>query len=49
MCCSKLIDMFSFRIDFLSLDIEGAELMVLETIPWDKVNIQSILVEVSQH
>ncbi len=36
-----------FRIDFLSLDIEGAEMLVLQTIPWEKVNIQSILIEVS--
>ena len=26
-------------IDFLSLDIEGHELQVLKTIPWNKVNI----------
>jgi hypothetical protein len=41
------IFIFYFRIDFLSLDIEGAEQLVLQTIPWDKVNIQSILIEVS--
>ena len=28
------------RIDFLSLDIEGSELDVLNTIPWHKVDIQ---------
>ena len=26
------------RVDFLSLDIEGAELAVLRTVPWDKVS-----------
>ncbi len=26
-------------IDFLSLDVEGHELKVLKTVPWDKVNI----------
>ena len=31
--------------DFLSLDIEGPELEVLETIPWDKVDIRAISVE----
>ena len=33
------------RVDFLSLDIEGAELAVLKTIPWDKVDIEVITVE----
>uniref|UniRef100_A0A2P2IA64 Protein Star-like n=1 Tax=Hirondellea gigas TaxID=1518452 RepID=A0A2P2IA64_9CRUS len=33
-------------VDFLSLDIEGAELEVLKTIPWDKVKIRLICVEV---
>ena len=27
-------------IDYFSLDIEGLELDVLKTIPWDKVNIK---------
>jgi len=30
----------------LSLDIEGAEDVVLQTIPWDKVDIETLLVEV---
>ena len=34
------------RVDFFSLDIEGAELSVLETLPWDKVNIEMVMVEV---
>jgi len=33
------------RVDFLSLDIEGAELEVLETILWDRIDIRSISVE----
>jgi hypothetical protein len=34
-----------FRVDYFSLDIEGPELEVLETIPWDKVDISAISVE----
>lgn len=33
-------------VDFLSLDLEGSELDVLRTIPFDKVNIKSVAVEV---
>ena len=33
------------KIDLFSLDIEGAELEVLKTIPWAKVDIKVILVE----
>ena len=29
-------------VDFFSLDIEGAEHLVLKTIPWDKVNIKVV-------
>ena len=36
-----------FRIDFLSLDVEGAEQAILENLPWDRVNIQSFLIEVT--
>jgi len=35
----------TFRVDYFSLDIEGPELEVLETIPWDKVDITAISVE----
>ncbi len=31
--------------DLLILDIEGAELEVLQTLPWDKVDITAITVE----
>jgi hypothetical protein len=37
---------FYSRVDFFSLDIEGAEMGVLRTIPWDKVDIEVFLVEV---
>ena len=33
-------------IDYFSLDIEGAELKVLHTIPFDKVDIRVVSVEV---
>ena len=33
--------------DFFSLDIEGAEMKVLRTIPFDKVDIEIFLIEVS--
>ena len=32
-------------VNYLSLDIEGAELEVLETVPWDKVDIEVMTVE----
>ena len=32
-------------VNYLSLDIEGAELQVLQTLPWDKVDIEVITVE----
>jgi Methyltransferase FkbM domain len=32
-------------VDYFSLDIEGPELEVLETLPWDKVDITAISVE----
>ena len=35
------------RVDFFSLDIEGAEMAVLKTIPFDKVDIEVFLIEVS--
>lgn len=33
------------RVDFFSLDIEGHELKVLQTIPWHKVDIRVLTVE----
>lgn len=35
------------NVDFFSLDIEGAELSVLKTIPWDKVRIELVMIEVN--
>lgn len=35
-------------VDYLSLDIEGAELPVLTTIPWDKVEIKVLSIECGQ-
>ena len=32
-------------VDFLSLDIEGAEFQVLRTIPWDKGDIRALSAE----
>ena len=35
------------RVDLLSLDIEGAELAVLQTLPWHRLDIELVLLEVS--
>ena len=35
------------RVDLFSLDIEGAEYPVLKTVPWDKVNIRCLIIEVN--
>ena len=35
-----LLAMGNPTVDYFSLDVEGAELPILETIPWDKVNIK---------
>ena len=32
--------------DFFSLDVEGSEMDVLRTIPFDKVDIELLLIEV---
>lgn len=37
---SILLSMGNPIVDFFSLDIEGAEHLVLKTIPWDKVHIR---------
>ena len=34
-----------FHVDFFSLDVEGAELPILRTIPFDKVDIDSFVIE----
>jgi len=43
---SLLLALGNPRVDFFSLDIEGLELDVLKTIPFDKVDIRVFLVEV---
>ncbi len=39
---SILLAMDRTKVDFFSLDVEGFELEVLRTIPWDKVDIKVI-------
>ena len=34
-----------FTLSYLSLDIEGGEFGVLKTVPWDKVDIEVLLIE----
>ena len=47
--CRPLADIFAEnnlkRIHFFSLDVEGAELLVLKTIDWSKVHIDVLMVE----
>ena len=33
-------------VDFFSLDVEGAELPILKTIPWSKVNIKVVNINI---
>ncbi|XP_026286368.1 protein Star [Frankliniella occidentalis] len=42
---SFLLALNQTTIDYFSLDVEGAELDVLQTIPWSKVNIKVLSVE----
>jgi hypothetical protein len=35
---SLLLAVGNPKVDYLSLDVEGAELLILKTIPWDKVS-----------
>ena len=35
-------------VDYFSLDVEGAELLVLQTIPWTKVDIKVLSIECGQ-
>jgi len=42
---SILLAIGHLRVDLLSLDVEGAELPILRTIPFDKVYIDVIMVE----
>lgn len=45
---SILLSIGNPTVDYFSLDVEGAEMGILESIPWDKVDIRVISVEV-QH
>lgn len=44
---SVLMALGNPTVDLFSLDIEGAEIQVLKTIPWDKVNIRVLIIEVN--
>ena len=44
---SLLLALNQTKIDLLSLDIEGDELFVLQTIPFEKVDIRTTIVEYS--
>ena len=35
----------NITVNYFSLDIEGAEFLVLQTIPWDRVDIEVLTVE----
>jgi hypothetical protein len=43
---SLLLAVGNPTVDYLSLDIEGAEEAVLRTLPWDKVDIKVISLEI---
>ena len=44
---SILLALKQTTVDYFSLDVEGAELAVLKAIPWDKVDIKILSVEVA--
>jgi len=43
---SILLALGNPQVDLMSLDVEGVELSVLKTLPWEKVNIKALLIEV---
>jgi hypothetical protein len=43
--CSILLALNRTNVDFLSLDVEGVELGVLNTVPWRNVNITMMSIE----
>ncbi|CAL4118750.1 unnamed protein product [Meganyctiphanes norvegica] len=45
---SYLLALNVSTVDFLSLDIQGSEKAVLDTLPWDSVNFRALLVEPSK-
>ncbi|CAL4183821.1 unnamed protein product, partial [Meganyctiphanes norvegica] len=42
---SYLLALNVSTVDFLSLDIQGSEMAVLDTLPWDSVNFRALVVE----
>ncbi|XP_052810024.1 uncharacterized protein LOC128238292 [Mya arenaria] len=50
--CHSLQDLLGaigvWQIDFFSLDVEGAELHILKSIDWDKVNVDVFLIETNK-
>ena len=46
---SMLLAMGRTHVDYLSLDVEGAELAILRTIPFDKVTIDILTIEYLVH
>ena len=42
---SLLLSLGNPTVNYLSLDIEGGEFQVLQTIPWEKVDIQVMSIE----
>jgi len=42
---SLLLAINQTRVDYFSLDVEGMELEVLETIPWSRLDIRTLSVE----
>ena len=48
-CVSILTLLDSTDIDYFSLDVEGGELYLLQSLEWDKLNIKMFSIEVDQH
>lgn len=48
-CVSILTLLDSTDIDYFSLDVEGGELYILQSLEWDKLNIKMFSIEVDQH
>ena len=44
---SLLLALGNPTVHYFSLDIEGAELAVLKTLPWDKVDIELVMIEIN--
>ena len=46
---SILLSLGNPTVDYFSLDVEGAEMGILESIPWDKVDIRVSDDMISKH